>query len=682
MATDDEIGAQEGLQLDGVSAAAEPGLPGGAAAETRRALGRGMWTLEQVRALNPSRSMGRRYTPEERFRVLEVFRASGMSQKAFCEATGVSTATLGTWARGGARVSSRGRSKGAGAGTSKGAVAGTKTSARKSGRHFTPDERRRTVEAFETAGLSQGDFAQVWGVSVHTLRAWLQRYREGGPQALENKSPAPSDKRLERKLAPATIEAIAETKRRFPDFGLRKVRDFVARFSGPRVSLGAISRTLEDAELEVQPKPKPKRRPKKQPPRRFERARPGQLWQSDITSFHLPRDSRRVYLVVFLDDHSRYIVSWALACHHKAVLVAEAFTDGVGRFGRPDEVLTDRGPQYHSWRGKSSFAKLLEREGIDHIVSRAQHPQTLGKCERLWQTVEAEFWTRAKPRDLGDARERFGHWVSHYNFFRPHQGIDGMVPADLFFGAEDAVRASIEARLAADELSAAIDEGERTRLYLYGQVGDERIALSGEQWRLVVHTPEGVEREISLEALGAGEAARARERPRRDLEPGPTTEPMDHSDQGENDERASDDESEPGSAGAPDGRADERRADEGQATDGRAAEGRAAEGRATQGARDDRDSQGRASEDARVGHADEGSGHGAGHDGVARGELPELTRECGEALRNTAFGAGLESTGDECDGAGRGDEGHAERDGERDSEHAAEQCKGGFGAGL
>ena len=568
MATDDEIGAQEGHQLEGVSAAAEPGLPGGAAAETRRAGGRGAWTLEQVRALNPSRSMGRRYTPEERFRVLEVFRASGMSQKAFCEATGVSSSTLCAWARGGARAATRKQTKPDGA--------GTKTSARKSGRHFTPEERRRTVEAFETAGLSQGDFARVWGVSVHTLRAWLKRYRDGGPKALENKSPAPSDKRLERRLAPETIEAIADTKRRFPDFGLRRVRDFVARFSGPRVSLGAVSRTLADAELEALPAPKPKRRAKKKPPRRFERARPGQLWQSDITSFHLPRDSRRVYLTVFLDDHSRYIVSWALAAHQKAVLVTEALTDGLGRFGRPDEVLTDQGRQYYAWRGKSSFSKLLEREGIAHVVSRAQHPETLGKCERLWQTVEKEFWTRAKPRDLSDARARFGHWVSHYNFFRPHQGIDGLVPADRFFGAEDAVRASMEARLSADELSAALDEGERTRLYLYGQVGDERIALSGEQGRLVVHTPEGAEREISLEALGAGEAARARERPRRGVaegapreeKPGPTTDLTNDMYQGESDERASDYESEPASGAATDGRADEGRASDDRADEG------------------------------------------------------------------------------------------------------------------
>ena len=275
---------------------------------------------------------------------------------------------------------------------------------------------------------------------MHTLRAWLKRYAEGGPKALENAIPKPGDKRLERKVPAPTIAAIEETKRRFPSFGLRKVREWVTRFGGAeRVSLGSVKRTLDDAKLDTlaEPAPKPKRK-KKQPPRRFERAKPGQLWQSDITSYHLPRDSRRVYLVVFLDDRSRFIVSWNLACHHKAVFVTDALTDGLGRFGRPTEILTDQGRQYFAWRGKSAFTKLLDREGIKHVVSRAHHPQTLGKCERLWQTVKDEFWDRVVPTDLGDARRRFADWVSHYNFFRPHQGLGGLVPADRFFEARQA----------------------------------------------------------------------------------------------------------------------------------------------------------------------------------------------------------------------------------------------------
>jgi transposase InsO family protein len=56
------------------------------------------------------------------------------------------------------------------------------------------------------------------------------------------------------------------------------------------------------------------------PPRRFERAAPNQLWQSDIFTFLLRRHER-LYLAAFMDDHSRFIVSYALAHRQKSELV-------------------------------------------------------------------------------------------------------------------------------------------------------------------------------------------------------------------------------------------------------------------------------------------------------------------------------------------------------------------------
>ena len=43
--------------------------------------------------------------------------------------------------------------------------------------------------------------------------------------------------------------------------------------------------------------------------RRFERARPNQMWQSDLFTFQLKRENRRVYVVAFLDDHSRFVAA-------------------------------------------------------------------------------------------------------------------------------------------------------------------------------------------------------------------------------------------------------------------------------------------------------------------------------------------------------------------------------------
>jgi hypothetical protein len=180
--------------------------------------------------------------------------------------------------------------------------------------------------------------------------------------------------------------------------------------------------------------------------------------------------------------------------------VIDAFKDGVTRFGKPQEVLTDQGRQYFAWRGKSELEKLLEKEGIKHVVSRAHHPQTLGKCERFWETVQNEFWTRAKPQDLEEARLRIKHFIDHYNHQRPHQGIDGQVPADRFFGIAEEVRGAIEKTVERNALAMAIGELPKPPAFLIGQVGDQRIAFHGTSGKFYLQH-ENVNEVVSTESF-------------------------------------------------------------------------------------------------------------------------------------------------------------------------------------
>lgn len=366
-------------------------------------------------------------------------------------------------------------------------------------RIYTPEQRRQAVEAYLQSGMSQDEFTQVWGISKASLHTWLTRYKESGPKALERKQHAGKG---QSRLGSTVRTEIVQAKHTFPSFGLKRLRDWLFRFRGIKVSTGAIRNTLEKVDTPPQP-PVPQRRRRRKPAvHRFERSRPGELWQSDITSAPLARQGVRTYLTVFLDDHSRYVVSWALALHQKQELVVEALLQGIDRFGKPEEVLTDQGRQYYSWRGRSGFQKLLDKQGIRHVVARSHHPQTLGKCERLWKTLREEFWSRVAPQDLAEARERLGHFLSHFNHYRPHQGIGGMVPADRFFGVESDIRQALEEQHAERELDLALSEAPRKRVYLVGRIGDREVSMHGERGRLVVHTPDGAVAEMDTERLG------------------------------------------------------------------------------------------------------------------------------------------------------------------------------------
>ena len=127
----------------------------------------------------------------------------------------------------------------------------------------------------------------------------------------------------------------------------------------------------------------------------------------------------------------------------------------IASYGTPAEILTDNGSQYITWRGKSAFAKELEKRGIRQVVARPRQPQTLGKIERSGGRLWRECLETAVFLDLGDARQRIGHFIDHYNFQRPHQGIDGLVPADRFFGAAPDVLRTLRERVAANALELA-----------------------------------------------------------------------------------------------------------------------------------------------------------------------------------------------------------------------------------
>src|SRR6202035_3027798 len=135
--------------------------------------------------------------------------------------------------------------------------------------------------------------------------------------------------------------------------------------------------------------------------------------------------NRRVYLVAFMDDHSRFLVSYGLHASQSTALVLEVLRAGLTNFPAPQEVLTDNGTQYVTWRGKGAFTKELEKRGIKQIVSSPRHPQTLGKVERFWGSLWREFLQAAVFLDLADARKRIGLWIDHYNFQRPHQALEG-----------------------------------------------------------------------------------------------------------------------------------------------------------------------------------------------------------------------------------------------------------------
>jgi transposase InsO family protein len=349
---------------------------------------------------------------------------------------------------------------------------------------LTPEQRLAVLDCWRRSGLPAKDFAPLVGVSRHTLYAWKQRFERLGAAGFIGES---RGAKKGSRLPDATRRAILALKQSNPDWGCERISNMLLRSSALPASPTAVARVLHEAGYELRESPT---RPHPDHPRRFERARPNQLWQTDLFTFVLKRQNRRVYLVAFLDDHSRFLVSFGLHASQSTALVLEVLRAGITAYGAPDEVLTDNGAQYVAWRGESAFHKELKRRGIVQVVARPRHPQTLGKIERFWGTLWRECIETAVFLDLADARARIGHFIDWYNFQRVHSGIDGLVPADRFFHAAPEVARSLKDRVAANAIELARHGVPKPPFYLTGQVGGRNFSLHAEGPRVFL-TPEG-----------------------------------------------------------------------------------------------------------------------------------------------------------------------------------------------
>ena len=350
--------------------------------------------------------------------------------------------------------------------------------------------RIRIVQAV-LRGMKQADVAVGFGISVAAVQKFLRMFEAGGAEALRPGRYGVSDVvEEEPSERPAPQREAIALKEEHPDWGTRRIRDVLARFEGLGISETTVRRVLHEEGLLVDAPPPAERT---HPPRRFERAEPNQLWQSDIFTFELRRN-QRLYVAAFMDDHSRYLVSWTMAHHQKSSLVVEAIERGIAEYGEPREVLTDQGRQYTAWRGETEFEQLLRRYGIAHVKSRPQHPQTLGKIERFWKTLWDEFLGRTVFADFADCQRRIGLFVQHYNFQRPHQALDGLVPADRFFRAAPHVRAAVEAQVTANALRLAQEKPPQKPFYLVGRLGDQDLSIAATGGALQVQLGEASQR--------------------------------------------------------------------------------------------------------------------------------------------------------------------------------------------
>lgn len=154
--------------------------------------------------------------------------------------------------------------------------------------------------------------------------------------------------------------------------------------------------------------------------------RPNQVWGTDITYIKMKQGF--VYLVVFLDWYSRYVISWRLSTSLSTSFVVEAGQEAL-KTATPEFTNSDQGVQFTS----QDYLKIWNPETTKISMDGR------GRCmdniftERLWRSVKYEDIYPNQYDCVLDVKDGLTKYFNIYNYRRLHQSLNYQTPAEVYF---------------------------------------------------------------------------------------------------------------------------------------------------------------------------------------------------------------------------------------------------------
>ena len=165
-------------------------------------------------------------------------------------------------------------------------------------------------------------------------------------------------------------------------------------------------------------------------PRNMAITQPNQVWCSDIT--FIPVRGGFLYLVAIMDWATRKVLSWRLSNTMHADFCVEALNEALERFGPPQIMNTDQGPQFTGAAWTTTLTEAGVRVSMDGR----------GRCmdnifiERLWRSLKQQAIYLTEITDGFHARRVIRGWIDFYNDKRPHAALGRRTPDEAYRGRE------------------------------------------------------------------------------------------------------------------------------------------------------------------------------------------------------------------------------------------------------
>ena len=300
--------------------------------------------------------------------------------------------------------------------------------------YYPPVERMAILQLKAARAWNLEQAAQAFLVTADTIRSWLKRVDEDGPDALvQLREPVNRFPDFVRYL-------VQQLKALCPMLGKVKISQILAR-AGLHLGATTVGRILKE-----EPTPSPTEEQKQDGKNRVVTSKyPNHLWQIDLTTvpigpgfwtmwppFSLPQFWPFGWWIgVIMDHYSRRIMGITLFQREPTSEAVRAF---LGRViytvgAKPRHLVCDQGPQFSC----DEFEPWCRRKGIRPRFGAIGEHGSIAVIERLILTLKQGIgWLTLVPLRRRAFLRELRYLASWYNSHRPHMTLGGSTPDEVY----------------------------------------------------------------------------------------------------------------------------------------------------------------------------------------------------------------------------------------------------------
>jgi transposase InsO family protein len=276
---------------------------------------------------------------------------------------------------------------------------------------------RELLMQMRVRGKSLSAISGETGIARPVLSRWWQRYQEQGRAGLQPRSRRPE--RSPSRLATAIEEEILQLRGR--GWGPARIAAML------HIGHSSVHRVLSIRGRNRLRLPQPRIT------HRYEKSRPGELLHLDLKYLYRWRNCSREYAYAAVDDFSREAVA-SIRSKRSSPDAASFLEEVVQALPyRVESVMTDNDLIFtmrHAYNPdrKTRFQQACKSLGIAHWLTKPLHPQSNGKVERFFRTLDDECFLIRDPGCSELRRKDLAEFVWYYNHRRPHLSLRGLTP--------------------------------------------------------------------------------------------------------------------------------------------------------------------------------------------------------------------------------------------------------------